>query len=96
MGVPESIRTKPPTADLWQNQTDEGEIGVAYDVIDRLLMRIIDEGVTSLSQLTEEGFEASAINRVVTLVNNNEFKRRLPAVASLGRTQVPAQIRMID
>jgi NAD+ synthase len=96
LDIPKSIRTKPPSADLWQNQTDEGEIGVTYDLIDKLLMRIIDDGVTSVSQLTAEGFETAAINRVVALVNSNAFKRRMPAVAPLGRTQVPAQIRMID
>lgn len=37
LGVPEQVVTKKPSADLWENQTDEKEMGVAYDVIDAYL-----------------------------------------------------------
>jgi len=93
-GLPESILVKPPSADLWVDQTDEGEIGVTYEVIDRLLMRIIDDSVTSISQLESEGFEAKSIKRVVSLLNRNYFKRRPPDVASLGRPAVPDRIQL--
>lgn len=94
LGIPDPIRRKTPSADLWADQTDEGEIGVTYDVIDHLLVRIVDDGVTAFSQLREEGFESSSITRVVSLLNQNYFKRRLPVVASLGRSVVPEQIEL--
>jgi len=94
LGLPESILTKPPSADLWADQTDEGEIGVTYEIIDRLLMRIIDDGVSSMSQLESEGYEAENIKRVVSLLNRNYFKRRPPDVASLGRPAVPDRIQI--
>ena len=37
LGVPEEIITKVPSAGLWENQTDEEEIGVTYDIIDDYL-----------------------------------------------------------
>jgi len=38
--IPESIINKPPSAGLWEGQTDEGEIGMAYDVVDEIIYRI--------------------------------------------------------
>lgn len=94
LDIPEAIRSKVPSADLWAGQTDEGEIGVTYDVIDRLLMRIVDDGVTSLSQLESEGFDPLSISRVVSLLNRNAFKRRMPPVAPIGKPPVPEYIQL--
>ena len=93
-GVPEVILTKPPSADLWADQTDEAEIGVTYDEVDAILHRLIDEGITSLTVLEQKGLNQDQVRRVVRLVNRNSFKRRLPLVASLGRTPVPDQINL--
>lgn len=38
LGVPESIITKAPSADLWEGQTDEQEMGFTYEDLDRLLI----------------------------------------------------------
>ncbi|WP_289142644.1 NAD(+) synthase [uncultured Brevibacillus sp.] len=38
LGVPESIITKPPSADLWEGQTDEEEMGFTYEDLDRYLI----------------------------------------------------------
>jgi NAD+ synthase len=38
LGVPESILTKAPSADLWEGQTDEKEMGFSYEDLDRLLI----------------------------------------------------------
>lgn len=37
LGVPNSIISRPPTASLWENQTDEGELGFSYDALDAYL-----------------------------------------------------------
>lgn len=94
LGVPESIINKAPSADLWQDQTDEAEIGVTYEQIDALLERIVDEGETSMSALENEGFTSTDISRVLSLVNRNAFKRRLPDVAPLGRDEIPENIKI--
>jgi NAD+ synthase len=94
LGVPETIRTKPPSADLWQGQTDEGEIGVTYEKIDQLLTRLIDDGEKSMSRLESEGFDKSDISRVVSLLTRFSFKRHLPEIAPLGRNSVPDSIQL--
>ena len=94
IGVPESIRTKAPSADLWAGQTDEDEIGITYDKMDRLLNRLVDDGEKSMSKLETEGFDITDISRVVSLLTRYSFKRRLPDVAPLGRVAVPDSIQL--
>lgn len=92
--VPQPIIDKAPSADLWQNQTDEAEIGVTYVVIDGILRKIIDEGVRSLEELERSGFMATDVSRVVSLMNRNAFKRHLPEVAPFGRTVIPDDVML--
>ncbi|MHA1479713.1 MAG: NAD(+) synthase, partial [Promethearchaeota archaeon] len=40
LNIPEKIIIKAPSAGLWPGQTDEGEIGLSYDVIDEIIYRI--------------------------------------------------------
>jgi NAD+ synthase len=40
LGIPRQIITKPPTAGLWQGQTDEGEMGITYRELDDILGRL--------------------------------------------------------
>ncbi len=94
IGVPPAIIAKPPTADLWEGQTDETEIGVQYDRIDQLLVQIVDRGTLSMSELEKAGFNQTDISRVVSLVNRNAFKRVLPDIAPLGRTPIPAHVQL--
>jgi len=82
MGVPEPILHKPPTADLWPDQTDERELGMKYADMDRLLYWMIDRR-RSRDQLLAKGFEDAAIERVQGLVAASEFKRQMPPVAKL-------------
>jgi NAD+ synthase len=96
LGVPDSIITKAPSADLWEGQTDEGEIGITYERIDRLLEQIIDGGQTSMSALTSMGFDETEISRVVSLINLNSFKRKMPPIAPLGRRAVPELVLLKD
>ncbi len=96
LGLPQQIITKIPSADLWVGQTDEDEIGVTYDTIDKILKRIVDEDFLSISSLVKEGFDSRDISRVVSLLNLNSFKRRQPDVAPLGRGQVPDYIELSE
>ena len=43
LDIPESIRKKPPSADLYQGQSDEKEIGYSYFEIDRVLKMFVEE-----------------------------------------------------
>lgn len=94
IGVPPSIIAKHPTADLWEGQTDEGEIGMTYQKIDQLLELMVDRGVTSMSQLEQAGFSSIEISRIVSLMNRNSFKRSLPDHAPLGRAAIPTHLQL--
>ena len=92
--IPEQVITKPPSADLWAGQTDEGEIGVTYEQIDRLLVRLLDEGVRTRAGLVQDGLTEADLDRVLSLINGNAFKRQLPPIAPLGRAEVPDKITL--
>jgi NAD+ synthase len=82
MDVPEQIVGKPPTADLWPGQTDEGELGITYAAVDRLLYWMVDRRRTP-EQLLEKGFDSATIERVARLIAASEYKRQTPPVAKL-------------
>jgi NAD+ synthase len=87
VGVPEEIVSKPPTADLWTGQTDEGELGFTYEDVDKLLYLLVDERY-SPEECTEVGFKKDFVGRVVEIVRRNQFKRVLPPIAKLSHRTV--------
>ncbi len=82
MGVPRGILEKAPSADLWPGQTDEGELGMGYAEMDRLLYWLVDRRRTR-GQLEAMGFGAPQIERVEGLIAASEYKRQTPPVAKL-------------
>ena len=83
MGVPREVISKAPSADLWPDQTDEGEGSFSYPVLDRVLYWRIDRR-RSVDELVEMGFDRELVERVDRLVATSEFKRQVPPVAKLG------------
>ncbi|MBN1396082.1 MAG: NAD+ synthase [Pirellulales bacterium] len=80
--LPESIRSKTPTADLWVGQTDEGELGFSYADADRLMALMVDLRWRR-EELLRAGFSAELIERVSTLIRRNRYKRRMPRIAKI-------------
>jgi NAD+ synthase len=87
IGVPAPIIQKPPTADLWSGQTDEGELGFTYAEVDKLLYLIVDQRY-SPADCVEAGFEEVFVRKVVERIRRNQFKRVLPPIAKLGNRTV--------
>lgn len=87
LGVPESIRTKPPSADLWPDQSDESELGFSYDEVDRLLALLVDQRV-SRESLIKRGFAPEQVERVIRLIVGSQFKRCLPLIAKVSPRSV--------
>ncbi|HSR47046.1 MAG TPA: NAD+ synthase [Anaerolineales bacterium] len=83
MGVPERILRKAPSADLWPGQTDEGELGMTYDEVDRLLVRLIDDRQTPQACI-EAGFAPSLVRRTVERIRKNQYKRLPPIIAKVS------------
>ena len=69
LGVPDEVVSKPPSADLWPGQTDEGELGRSYESLDRCVAA---------------GLPSDLVEWVERRVARMEFKRQLPPVAKLS------------
>lgn len=87
LGVPEVILQKPPSADLWAGQTDEGELGFTYAEVDQLLFLLVDQRY-SPEECIAAGFEAGFVRRVVERVRRNHFKRLLPPIAKISNRTI--------
>jgi NAD+ synthase len=92
LGVPEPIRTKPPSADLWEGQSDEADLGASYEQLDALLLQLVDERV-SPDRLVELGFDADFVRSVARRVRSNQYKRRLPLIAKLSARTIGPDFR---
>jgi len=77
VGVPQKIVEKTPTADLWEGQTDEGELGVSYQQADEILYSIVEEN-KSIQQLVNMGFENHDVIHIIDIMNRNRFKQTVP------------------
>jgi NAD+ synthase len=83
MGVPKAILAKPPSADLWAGQTDEGELGFTYERVDQLLMLMVD-GRHAPDVCVEAGFDRAFVQAVLDRMRRNRFKRLPPPIALVG------------
>ncbi len=87
VGVPARILAKPPSADLWPGQTDEGELGVTYAEVDRLLYLLVDERL-SAAGCVEAGFKPAMVRKVIERIRRNQYKRIPPVIAKLSQRTV--------
>jgi len=87
LGVPESIRRKPPSADLWPDQNDEDDLGFRYDEVDRLLALLIDARASRAAAI-EAGFAAQLVDEVTRRVVRSQFKRVPPIIAKISTRSI--------
>lgn len=82
LGVPEPIISKKPSAGLWAGQTDEAELGMAYGIVDRVLVMLEEkqspERIEEVLSISEEQLES-----VLRRIESNEHKRKVPPVPEL-------------
>ena len=87
LAIPEVIITKPPSADLWAGQTDEGELGFTYEDVDKLLLLLVDQRYRP-EECIEAGFDEKFVRNVVDRIRRYQFKRVLPPIAKLSSRTV--------
>ncbi len=87
MGLPRQVLDKPPSADLWPGQTDEAELGMTYEDVDRLLFFLVDERYTP-QECVEACFDEAFVQNVVGRVRRSQFKRVLPPIAKLSNRTI--------
>lgn len=83
IGVPEKIIEKEPSAGLWEGQTDESEMGIAYDDLDLVLSGLEEQ--MSLDTISRKTGVPSALVEMVAEKNAcSRHKRRMPLIPKLG------------
>ena len=76
--IPQEIIDKPPRAGLWNNQTDEDEIGMTYKLLDKILYRFIEKEIDADSIAKELDIEVNEVNDIINRVERNQHKTQVP------------------
>jgi NAD+ synthase (glutamine-hydrolysing) len=82
--IPQRIITRPPSAELRENQTDQDSLP-PYDVLDGIIEAYVEDDL-SRAEIIAMGYQAVDVNRVINLIDRNEYKRR----------QSPVGVRITD
>lgn len=94
IGVPKSILDKAPSADLWEDQTDETELGFSYDDADEILFQLVDLR-KSPDDLTELGYDTALVRKLARRVQQNQYKRKPPVIAKISSRTVGVDFRYL-
>lgn len=78
LGVPQEIIDKPPRAGLWNNQTDENEIGMTYELLDKILYQFNEKEIDAKSIADELDIEVDEVNDIIGRVERNNHKTKVP------------------
>jgi NAD+ synthase len=73
IAIPQRIITKPPSAELREDQKDTDSLP-EYDILDAILKKLVEENF-SLDQIVKEGFEINDVKRISMLLSRSEYKR---------------------
>ncbi len=87
VGVPERIIKKKPSADLWPGQTDEGEIGLTYQLLDQILFAYVDLRMRK-EDIVNLGYDEPLVEKVMDMVKRSQYKRKLPIICKISRRTV--------
>ena len=82
--IPNELIEKKPSADLWEGQTDEQEMGLTYKEADQVLYRMLEENKT-VEEVLGEGFNKDLVDNIVRRINRSEYKRKMPLIAKIKR-----------
>lgn len=94
LGVPAALIDKPPSADLFEGQTDEDELGFTYAEIDPLLYLMVDERFDE-DALVAEGYERAFVRKIAGRIAGTQFKRVPPIIAKLSKRTVNQDFRYL-
>jgi NAD+ synthase len=76
LNLPDSIIIKKPTADLWEDQTDEDEMGITYKELDEILYQMLDQKMEYEDLIA--AFSKEKVDKVKRMIQMSEFKRNMP------------------
>ncbi len=83
LGLPEEIIIKPPSAGLWEGQSDEKELGITYDELDPILLGI-ELGMNDSEISERTGSPEAEVSRIRSIVKSSAHKRKTPLIPKIG------------
>jgi len=87
LNIPEAILKRVPTAELWEGQSDEEELGIDYPTLDKILLGL--ERQLSVNEISSNtGISIESISRIDNLIKLSIHKRVFPPVCKIGRRTV--------
>jgi NAD+ synthase len=93
LGVPAPIIEKQPSADLWEGQTDEAELGFTYEEVDKVLCLLVDQRYELAELITERLFDEKFVRAVARRIQVSQYKRRLPVIAKISSRTIDRDFR---
>lgn len=84
MGVPAEVVKKKPSADLWEGQTDEQELGFSYQMADEILYYLIEERLEP-KEIVEIGYDEKVVNAIMRKIKFSQYKRKLPVIVNVSK-----------
>jgi len=87
LGIPEPLIVKSPSADLWEGQSDEADLGFSYEEVDLLLYLMLEKRMDKQAILGE-GVSDLFYDRVRKMVVRSQYKRMMPVIAKIS-TRTP-------
>lgn len=84
MGVPAEVVKKKPSADLWEGQTDEQELGFSYQMADEILYYLIEERLEP-KEIVEIGYDEKVVNAIIRKIKFSQYKRKLPVIVNVSK-----------
>ena len=93
LGVPAVIVEKHPSADLWEGQTDEAELGFTYEEVDKVLCLLVDQRYELSELIAECRFDEKFVRAVARKVQASQYKRRLPVIAKISSRTIDRDFR---
>jgi len=82
LGVSKSIIKKPPSADLWDGQSDEEDLGYTYAELDTAMKLYVEERL-SRDEIIARGIDSTMLDMIIQKIFRNHFKRKMPVIAKL-------------
>jgi NAD+ synthase len=93
LGVPAVIVEKDPSADLWEGQTDEAELGFTYEEVDKVLCLLVDQRYEVSDLIAECRFDEKFVRAVARRIQASQYKRRLPVIAKISSRTIDRDFR---
>ena len=81
--IPRQIIEKPPSAGLWKEQTDEKELGISYELVDSILMKLIDEKKEPADIKRELDISEDVVERIIGRIEENKHKREMAPIPEI-------------